>query len=138
MASPSPPPAPASPVRMLGRGLTKRCAVCGSGGLFDGWFTMKKRCPRCGYRFDREEGFFLGAYVINLAVAEGLMAVLCIVPLIWLLATRPDASLWPIMVGGVIGAVVAPLVFSPFSKTTWVALELMLRPAQAHEPTDLR
>ena len=34
-------------------------------------------------------------------------------------------------------AVVAPIVFYPFSKTIWVALELMLRPAQATEPSDM-
>ena len=123
---------------MLARGFTRRCPACGSGNLFDGWFRMKDRCPRCGYRFEREEGFFLGAFVINFAVAEGLMALLCIVPLIWLLAARPEASVWPVVAGGLVGAVVAPLLFYPFSKTIWVALELMLRPAQAHEPTDNR
>src|SRR5919199_5882023 len=90
------------PGRLLWRGLTKRCAVCGSGGLYDGWFRMKERCPRCGYRFEREEGFFLGAYVVNLAVAEGLMALLCIGPLIYLSATRPDVSVWPVVAGGLI------------------------------------
>jgi uncharacterized protein (DUF983 family) len=123
---------------MLWRGLTKRCPVCGSGNLFDGWFKMKERCPRCGYRFEREEGFFLGAIVVNLAVAEGLMAVLCIIPVIYLSATRPEASLWPVIVGGLLAAVVAPFVFFPFSRTTWVALELMLRPADTTEPTDTR
>jgi len=123
---------------MLGRGLTRRCPVCGSGHLFEGWFRMKERCPRCTYRFEREEGLFLGAYVVNLAVAEALMALLCIVPLIWLLATRPDASSWPVVVGGLVGAVIAPILFYPFSRTTWVALDLMLRPAQTHEPTDNR
>jgi uncharacterized protein (DUF983 family) len=123
---------------MLWRGLTKRCAVCGGGHLYDGWFRMKERCPSCGYRFEREEGFFLGAYVVNLAVAEGLMAILCIVPLIYLSATRPEASLWPVIVGGVLAAVVAPFVFYPFSRTIWVALELMLRPVETREPTDNR
>jgi uncharacterized protein (DUF983 family) len=123
---------------MLWRGLTKRCAVCGSGGLFERWFRMKERCPRCGYRFEREEGFFLGAVVVNLAVAELLMALLCIVPVIYLSATRPEASLWPVIAGGLVAAVVAPLFFYPFSKTIWVALELMLRPAGSDEPTDNR
>ena len=123
---------------MLWWGLTKRCAVCGSGRLYDGWFRMKERCPRCRYRFEREEGFFLGAYVVNLAVAEGLMAIVCIAPLIYLSAARPDVSPWPVIVGGVIPAVVAPFVFYPFSRTIWVALELMLRPAESREPTDNR
>ncbi|MDQ4097160.1 MAG: DUF983 domain-containing protein [Actinomycetota bacterium] len=123
---------------MLWRGVTKRCPVCGSGGLFERWFRMKEWCPRCGYRFEREEGFFLGAIVVNLAVAEALMALLCIVPVIYLSATRPEASLWPVIAGGIVAAVVAPLFFYPFSKTIWVALELMLRPAGSHEPTDNR
>ncbi|MFP5319601.1 MAG: DUF983 domain-containing protein [Acidimicrobiia bacterium] len=121
---------------MLWRGLTKRCARCGSGNLYDGWFKMKERCPRCGYRFEREEGFFLGAYVVNLAVAEALLVALCIAPLIWLLATRPDQALWPFVVGGLVAAVLAPIAFYPFSRTIWVAFELILRPAEAAEPTD--
>ena len=123
---------------MLWRGLTKRCAVCGSGGLYSGWFHMRERCPNCGYRFEREEGFFLGAYVVNLAVAEGLIAVLCIVPVIFLSAAHPDVSLWPVVIAGAVAAVLGPLVFYPFSRTIWVALELILRPADASEPTDTR
>ncbi len=125
-----------SPVRMLARGLVKRCPLCGSGGLFDGWFRMRERCPRCGYRFEREEGFFLGAYVINLAITQGLLLLLAVVPLIVLLNSRPDQSLVPIVVGGLAAAVAGPLLFYPFSKTIWTAIDLILRPAQAHEPPD--
>jgi uncharacterized protein (DUF983 family) len=121
---------------MLWRGLTKRCPVCGGGHLYDGWFRMKERCPRCGYRFEREEGFFLGASIVNLAVAEALMAVLCIVPAIYLAAA--GRTLWPVVVGGLFAALIAPFLFYPFSRTIWVALELLLRPADAPEPTDNR
>ena len=48
---------------------TKHCPRCGGGHLFDGWFRMKERCPTCGVRFEREPGFFVGAYFINFAVA---------------------------------------------------------------------
>ena len=121
---------------MLARGITKRCPLCGSGWLFTGWYRMRERCPGCGYRFEREEGFFLGAYVVNLGITEGLLLVLGIVPCIVFLAANPDASLWPIVVSGLVAAVVAPLVFYPFSRTLWSAIDLMLRPAQAVEPTD--
>lgn len=121
---------------MLGRGLLKRCPICGSGKLFTGWFRMKERCPRCGYRFEREEGFFLGAYVINLAIAQGLVILLAIVPLIVRLAGNPDAPIWPFVAGGLVGAVVAPIILYPWSKTIWTAFDLMLRPPSATEPTD--
>ena len=121
---------------MLGRGLLKRCAVCGSGKLFTRWFRMKERCPRCGYLFEREEGFFLGAYVINLAFAQGMVILLAVVPLIVRLADDPQASILPFVVGGLVGAVVGPMVFYPWSKTVWTAFDLMLRPLAAREPTD--
>ena len=121
---------------MLGRGLLKRCAVCGSGKLFTRWFRMKERCPRCRYRFEREEGFFLGAYVINLAFAQGMVILLAVVPLIVRLADDPDASILPFVVGGLVGAVAGPVVFYPWSKTVWTAFDLMLRPLAAREPTD--
>ncbi len=125
-----------SPARMLARGLLKRCALCGSGGLFTGWFRMKERCPRCGYLFEREEGFFLGAYVINLAITQGLLLLLAVVPLIVLLNSRPDQSLVPIVVAGLAAVVIGPIAFYPFSKTIWTAIDLILRPVDAREPPD--
>jgi hypothetical protein len=121
---------------MLARGLLKRCPLCGTGRLFTGWFRMKERCPGCGYLFEREEGFFLGAYVINLALAQGMVILLAIVPLIVRLADDPDAGILPFVVGGALGAVLGPMVFYPWSKTIWTAFDLMLRPQAAREPTD--
>jgi len=121
---------------MIARGLVKRCPLCGRGGLYDGWFTMKERCPGCRYRFDREEGFFFGAYVMNLAITEGLVLLMAVVPLIAILAVNPDASVVPFLVSGLVAAVVAPIAFYPFSRTLWSAVDLILRPAEAREPTD--
>lgn len=124
--------------RMLGRSLLKRCPICGTGRLFSRWFRMKERCPGCGYLFEREEGFFLGAYVINLAIAQGAVIFLAVVPLIFRLAGDPDASIAPFLIGGGIGAIVAPLVFYPWSKTIWTAFDLILRPVHMSEPADRR
>ena len=121
---------------MLVRGLTKRCPLCGTGRLFTGWFRMKERCPGCHYRFEREEGFFLGAYVINLAITQGLLLLLAVVPLIVLLSSRPDQSLVPIVIGGLAAVVIGPVAFYPFSKTIWTAIDLILRPVDASEPPD--
>jgi len=123
---------------MLGRGAAKRCAACGGRSLFTGWFRMVERCPRCRYRFEREEGFFLGAYVMNIGIAQVLIMVLAVVPTIALLNANPDASLVPVIAGGLVGAVLAPIFFYPFSKTLWVANELILRPIDEDEPGDAR
>ena len=121
---------------MLARGLAKRCPICGTGKLFTRWFRMKERCPGCNYRFEREEGFFLGAYVINLGITEGLLVVFAIIPAIVLFAANPDMSAKPLIVSGLIAAVLGPLLFYPFSKTLWSAIELIFRPQDASEPTD--
>ncbi len=97
---------------------------------------MKERCPRCDYRFEREEGFFLGAYTVNLVIAEGVLLLLAIVPLIALLATRPEVSIWPFLGIGLVAAIVTPLVFYPFSRTVWSAIDLILRPPDRPEPAD--
>jgi len=127
-----------SPGRMLVRGATRRCAVCGSENLFTGWFRMRDRCPRCGYVFALEDGFTLGAILMNFAVTEFLLAVFGIVPLIVVLAANPDADVTPVIGGGVLAVVAGPFLFYPFSRTLWAAIELMLRPAAASEPDDRR
>ena len=124
--------------RMIVRGLARRCPLCGSGGLFTGWFRMLERCPGCRYRFEREEGFFLGAYIVNLAVTEGLLILLGVVPLIFMLAANPDTEIAGVLVAGLAAAVLAPFAFYPFSKTLWTAIDLIMRPSNAPEPGDQR
>jgi hypothetical protein len=109
---------------MLWRGTTKRCARCGSGRLFRRWFTMVERCPRCSYRFEREEGFFLGAYTINLALALGV----CIAGIV-----VGFAVIRPVPTAGVIAgatgfaAGITPLIAYPFTKTIWTAIDMIMR-----------
>ena len=120
---------------MLWRGFTKRCPRCGSGHLFGRWLDMKTHCPQCGYRFEREEGFFLGAYVINLAVSE-LVVVVVVVILIVQEARGRAGSLVPWIVASAGIQVVLPFFFYPFSKTIWSALDLAMRPLDPHEEAE--
>ena len=130
--------APSSATRMLARGLARRCAACGAGGLFRHWFRMQDRCPRCGYVFAREDGFVLGAILMNFAVTELLLAVVGIIPLIAVLASHPEANVLPLVVAAGAAVVLGPVAFAPYSRTLWVALELIFRPAVAGEPDDRR
>ena len=132
------PHTPTTTRRLLRRGALKRCAACGSGGLFTGWFRMRDRCPRCGYVFAREDGFALGAMLMNFAVTELLLAVFGIVPLIAVLAADPAADVWPVVGAAAAVVVLGPIGFYPFARTLWVALELALRPAAVAEPLDRR
>ena len=96
---------------------------------------MLDRCPGCGYRFEREEGFFLGAYVINLTISEiGVGAVL--VPLIIQLAQGRTVSLVPWLAVGAAVQLVLPFLFYPFSRTIWAAFDLMMRPLDPYEEAE--
>jgi uncharacterized protein (DUF983 family) len=117
---------------VLRRGLGKRCPRCGAGGIYDSWFRMKDRCPACGYKFEREPGFFVGAYLINFAIAEGLLFVLVMAFVFWK-NSRPDAGVAVPIVIAVVVAIAAPLLFYPFSRTIWSAIDLVMTPLELGE-----
>ena len=86
-----------------------------------------ERCPRCGLRFEREEGAFLGSLVLN----YGVTALLEIAYLVLILVlTLPHPNVFALTAGAVAIAVVVPLFVYPFAKTTWSAIDLILHPEQ--------
>jgi uncharacterized protein (DUF983 family) len=121
---------PPSNGRMLLRGCMKHCAVCGQGHLFRRWFHMRERCPRCGLRFERIEGHWTGDLGINTIVSFGALFVTLIVGFAVTYPDVPGALLFALAVSV---AVIVPLVFFPYSKTIWLALDLMMRPLEPAE-----
>jgi uncharacterized protein (DUF983 family) len=64
---------------------SEKCPNCGVGKVFEkkkrlffDFPEMKEHCEHCGYQFEREPGYFLGAMYVSyaLAVAEGMGAFL--------------------------------------------------------------
>lgn len=56
--------------QIVTRGLSNRCPNCGGPRLFkDGTlFDLNRECPDCRLRFEKDEGFFLGAMALNYGV----------------------------------------------------------------------
>lgn len=117
---------------LLKRGLLKRCPRCGAGRLYQRWFRMVERCPACGLRFEREPGFFIGAYFINFAITEGLLFAVVMVFLFVKDANNDASVVWPLVAGGLF-AVFAPLLFYPWSRTIWSAIDLAMTPLELNE-----
>lgn len=117
-----------SPLRMVGRGLRRRCPSCGRRWAFASWLDPQPSCASCGLRIDRGEGdFFLGAYTINFVTAELLLVVfLALVAII----TWPTVPWGFIEYGGLALMVVGPILFFPTSRTLWLAIDLALREAR--------
>ena len=51
-----------------------RCPGCGRGELFETLLRMRRSCPDCGLRFEREPGYFVGAMFVSYALALGAAA----------------------------------------------------------------
>jgi uncharacterized protein (DUF983 family) len=100
--------------QIIWRGLRARCPNCGSPSLFKHWLKVNERCRVCGLAFERDEGFFLGAMVINYAAA-GLLFIPIIVAAILQIVPVLTAVIVAIAVG--IGV---PVLFYPASKTLWL------------------
>ena len=113
--------------RLLARAVLLRCPRCGRAGVLRSWFDLLERCPVCALRLERgEEGYYLGAVLFNVIAAElsfvvGLVAVI--------LLTWPRTP-WNLMFWGGIGLMILlPILFFPFSKTIWLAFDLIFRPS---------
>jgi uncharacterized protein (DUF983 family) len=106
---------------LLGRGFMKRCPRCGSGGLFTTWTKMVDACPRCGMRFEREEGYWVGAMTVNIVVTEIWFVIFLVVGIV---LTWPELPVLPLVGIGVVVNGLFPVFFYPFSKTVWLAIDL--------------
>lgn len=125
------------PSKMVLRGALVSCPRCGGRKLFQHWFKLKDRCPTCGYQIDREKngGFFLGGYVMNFILGEGLLSIF-----LFVFATRviadPEMAIKNWMIFGFLLAIIPPVLFFPVSRTTWMAVDLMIHPMQPDELAD--
>jgi uncharacterized protein (DUF983 family) len=117
---------------LFGRALLRRCPNCGGHPIFDGWFRMVEHCPRCGLHLHRgEEGYQVGAYMFNIVAAELVFAAIFVAVLV---ASWPDPPWDLLLYGGMALMIVAPIVFYPFSKTIFLAFDLVFRPAAERPP----
>ncbi len=108
-------------LKMLGRALRRCCPRCGGRRIFAGFWRMREWCPTCGFRFEREPGYFVGAMTINTAVT--VVAILGTLAAGWWI-TWPDVAYGPLMAILLVIGGLTPVIFYPWSKTVWTAIEL--------------
>jgi hypothetical protein len=90
---------------------------------------MHERCPVCGLKFEREEGYFLGAMYISYGLA--LITIMGLALILWL------ATAWSLQ-RVTVWAVLLFLPLAPaltlFSRVLWIYLDRMIDP----EPTEIK
>ena len=117
--------------RALARGFRLRCPRCGLGRLFRGPLAMRHNCPECHLRFEREQGYFVGAIYLNYAATVVLaMAGYFLLHRYAGLSLRAQLGLWGTF------CVVFPLWWFRYSKSLWLALDHYLDPEGAQDGGD--
>src|ERR1700739_4783360 len=75
-----------------------RCPNCGRGRLFRGVFRMLPRCPECGLSYFPEQGYYVGAMIINYIVTSACVVTIFLVSLLMpdftSLSTNSKILLW--------------------------------------------
>jgi uncharacterized protein (DUF983 family) len=106
-------------------GLWLRCPRCGARSLFRTWFTMHERCAVCHLRFEREQGYFLGAIYINYGVTVVLALIGSFALEYW---GRPSLTQQLVLWVGFCS--LFPLVFFRYSRGLWLAFDYIFDPVE--------
>ena len=109
---------------LFGRALTLRCPHCGQRGVFQHWFRMHPSCRHCGISL--ATGNSVGANLLNLVLAELALVVLLVT---FIVRSWPNPPWTVLQYGAPVLMLMAPLVFFPFSRVLFVAIDLAMHPA---------
>lgn len=99
-----------------------RCPRCGVGKVFKRRYTVNETCSHCGWRFEREEGYWTGGMAVNIVVCELLVAIV-VVPL-----AAMQTPLLPLFLIGIPATVLLPLLFYRHAMCFWIAVDFCLHP----------
>ncbi len=88
---------------ILRRGLMHRCPNCGGRELFEPGklFALRRECPGCGLKVERDEGGFLAAMSLNYGVT--LVGFLSPVALLWHFEVLSGTAAAVLAGGGAVG-----------------------------------
>ena len=103
-------------IKTLARGARLCCPACGRGPVFQSPFRVRHHCPACGAVFQREEGFFVGAIMLNVVTTEA--AVMAAAAFGLLLFPGRDAMLLGLLFAV---ALLFPVAFYHHSWSLWLA-----------------
>lgn len=103
--------------------LRLRCPRCGVAPLFRGFFLMYPECLSCNLRFEREQGYFVGAIYINYAAT----AIITIAGYVWL-DYFVNLSLAKQLIVWIAFGVCFPLFFFRYARSLWLSIDHMVDP----------
>src|SRR5262245_34304747 len=114
---------------LLSARLLLRCSRCSVGPLYRRPFSMNNYCFHCGLKFEREQGYFVGAIYINYAATVAIA-----VPGFFILDALTNMTINQQLAIWVPFAVLFPLSFFHHSRSLWLVLDHLLNPAKSLYP----
>jgi uncharacterized protein (DUF983 family) len=114
---------------LLGSGLRLKCPRCSVGPLYKRPFSMNSHCSHCGLKFEREQGYFVGAIYINYAATVAIA-----VPGFFILDAFTNITIHQQLTIWIPFAVVFPLLFFHHSRSLWLVLDYLFNPAKSLYP----
>lgn len=98
------------------------CPRCNEGPVFSGVMKMHEKCSNCGFKYEREPGYFLGAMSFSYFI--GFIAIL---PLFLFLLFKEYSFFLLIALPGVQLLMIAPFLLR-FSRLIWLYLDYRMSP----------
>src|SRR5262245_276216 len=115
-------------VQTMGRALRLKCPACGATSIVQKPFHVKHHCEKCHALFKREEGFFVGAILMNVVMSELLIMVVCFFALLLIGADYENVLKVLLVV-----AVVFPILFFHHSWSLWLAFDYLVKSLPKYE-----
>jgi uncharacterized protein (DUF983 family) len=115
-------------VKTIGRAFRLRCPACGNSSIIQKPFHIKHHCEHCHALFKREEGFFVGAILMNVVVSELIILVVCFFALLLLGVDYEDVLKVLFAV-----AILFPILFFHHSWSLWLAFDYLVESLPKYE-----
>src|SRR5580704_6805985 len=110
-----------------------RCPNCGRGRLFRGVFRMLTHCPECGLSYFPEQGYYVGAMIINYVATTAVVVAIFLLSLLFrdftTLSTNSKILLWMAF------AIALSLLLMRHAYSFWLGIDYWIKPRQPDIPS---
>jgi uncharacterized protein (DUF983 family) len=120
-------------IQIVRRAAHWRCPYCGRGRLFRGVFRMLPRCAECGLSYFPEQGYYVGAMIINYVATTAVVVAIFLLSVLFrdftTLSTNSKILLWMAF------AIVLSLLLVRHSYSFWLGIDFWIKPRQPDIPS---
>jgi uncharacterized protein (DUF983 family) len=101
---------------------SNHCPNCGQGSVYKTLITMNETCPECGYKFEKESGYFLGSLSITYTISF-----LIILPM-FLILLFSNQPLWLIIGAPTLTAILLNPLIRRMARLIWIWVDYSVTP----------